>query len=221
MISKGGKSVTLSQKIVLAILKPCFKIFLSWEVKGRENVPLDGPLIVAANHIHLVDPILLQLSFPRWINFMAKQELFRYPFVRLVTRWAQAFSVRRQGTFKDKREAVKQAKEILSQGLALGMFPEGKRNHDGKLLAAKSGSAVIASRADVALLPVGIIGTEKLKGISWLWKRPGIVINIGQPFKLPSVDGRLTKSQMRLLTDSIMHEIAALLPAENRGVYGD
>lgn len=213
--------MTLSQKIVLAILKLCFKVSLSWEVKGRENVPLDGPLIVVANHIHLVGPILLQISFPRWINFMAKQELFRYPFVGVVTRWAQALSVHRQGTFKDKREAVKQAMEILSQGLALGMFPEGKRNHDGKLLAAKSGSAVIASRADVALLPVGISGTERLKGISWLWKRPGIVINIGQPFKLPSVDGRLTKSQMRLLTDSIMHEIAALLPAENRGVYGD
>ncbi len=212
--------MTLSQKIVLAILKPCCRVFLSWEVKGRENVPLDGPLIVVANHIHLVDGILLELSFPRWINFMAKQELFRYPFISVVTRWAQAISVHRKGTFKDKREAVEQAREILSQGLILGMFPEGKRNHDGRLLAAKSGSAVIASRADVALLPVGISGTERLKGISWLWRRPGIVINIGQPFKLPSVDGRLTKSQMRLLTDLIMHGIAVLLPAENRGVYG-
>jgi 1-acyl-sn-glycerol-3-phosphate acyltransferase len=220
MISKDGKPVTLSQKIVLAILKPCCRVFLSWEVKGRENVPLDGPLIVVANHIHLVDGILLELSFPRWINFMAKQELFRYPFISVVTRWAQAISVHRKGTFKDKREAVEQAREILSQGLILGMFPEGKRNHDGRLLAAKSGSAVIASRADVALLPVGISGTERLKGISWLWRRPGIVINIGQPFKLPSVDGRLTKSQMRLLTDLIMHGIAVLLPAENRGVYG-
>jgi len=213
--------MTLSQRVVLAILKPFSRIFLSWKVKGKGNVPLNSPLIVVANHVHLVDSILLALSFPRWINFMAKQELFRYPFLRSIIGWAQAFSVPRRGTIKDKREAVKQAKEILSKGLVLGMFPEGKRNRNGKLLPGKPGSAVIASQARVALLPIGIIGTEKLKGISWLWKRPSIIINIGQPFQFPPSDGRLTKSQTRLLTDLMMTKIAALLPPENRGAYGD
>jgi len=213
--------MTLSQRIVLAILKPLSRIFLSWKVNGRENVPLNGPLVVVANHVHLVDGILLALSLPRWINFMAKQELFRYPFLRSIIRWAQAFSVPRRGTIKDKRKAVKQAKEILNKGLVLGMFPEGKRNHDGKLLPGKPGSAVIASQSGTPLLPVGITGTEKLKGISWLWKRPSIIINIGQPFEFPSSDGRLTKSQMNLLTDLMMTKIAALLPPENRGWYGD
>ena len=213
--------MTLSQKIVLAILKPLSMIFLSWKVKGKGNVPLNGPLIVVANHVHLVDGILLALSLPRWINFMAKQELFHYPFLRIIIRWAQAFSMPRRGTIKDKRKAVKQAKEILSKGLVLGMFPEGKRNRNGKLLPGKSGSAVIASQTGVALLPIGIIGTEKLKGISWLWKRPGIVINIGQPFELPSSDGRLTKSQTKMSTELMMTKIAALLPPENRGAYGD
>lgn len=184
-------------------------------------MPLNSPLIIVANHVHLIDPILLMLSFPRWINFMAKRELFRYPFLRIIIRWSQAVSVHRQGTIKDKREAVKQAKDVLSKGLVLGMFPEGRRNRNGKLLPGKAGSAVIALQADVPMLPVGIIGTEKLKGISWLWKRPSIVINIGQPFKLPSVEGRLTRPQTKLLTDLIMNKIAALLPPENRGVYGN
>lgn len=176
---------------------------------------------MVANHVHLVDPILLISIFPRWINFMAKEELFRYPFLRIIIRWAQAVSVQRRGTIADKQETMNQAKNLLNKGLVLGMFPEGKRNHNGKLLPGKPGSAVIASRMGIPLLPVGIVGTEKLKGTSWLWKRPGIVVNIGQPFKLPPTNGRLTKSQTKSLTDLMMKKIAALLPRENRGVYGD
>jgi len=213
--------VTRSQRIVLAIIKFLLRISLSWKVDGKENVPSEGPFIMVANHVHLVDPILLISTFPRWINFMAKEELFRYPFLRIIIRWAQAFSIQRRGTIADKQETMNQAKNLLNKGLVLGMFPEGKRNHNGKLLPGKPGSAVIASRMGIPLLPVGIVGTEKLKGTSWLWKRPGIVVNIGQPFKLPPTNGRLTKSQTKSLTDLMMKKIAALLPRENRGVYGD
>lgn len=213
--------MTRSQRIVLAIIKFLLRISLSWKVDGKENVPSEGPFIMVANHVHLVDPILLISIFPRWINFMAKEELFRYPFLRIIIRWAQAFSIHRRGTIADKQETMNQAKNLLNKGLVLGMFPEGKRNHNGKLLPGKPGSAVIASRMGIPLLPVGIVGTEKLKGTSWLWKRPGIVVNIGQPFKLPPTNGRLAKSQTKSLTDLMMKKIAALLPRENRGVYGD
>ncbi len=211
--------MTLSQNVFLAVLIPFSKIFLSWEVKGRENMPLTGPLIIIANHVHFLDPLLLMFGFPRWINFMAKEELFRSPFLRPIIQWAQAFPVHRQGTTKDKQKTLKQAKDILDKGLVLGMFPEGKRNREGKLMIGKPGSAVMASRMGIPLLPVGIIGTDKFKGISWLWRRPRIVINIGQPFELPSVDGKLNKSQIKLLTDSMMGSIAALLPPEYQGAY--
>jgi 1-acyl-sn-glycerol-3-phosphate acyltransferase len=213
--------VSLSQRIILALLKPLFKLFISWEVRGVENVPLTGPLIVVANHVHLLDPPLLAFSFPRWINFMAKEELFHYPILRVIIRWSQAFSVRRQGTIKDKREILKQAEDILTKGLVLGMFPEGRRSREAKLLYGKPGAAVIASRLGIPLLPVGIIGTGKIKGISWPWKRPRVIINIGQPLLLPSVNRSLTRSQIKLLAQSMMSKIAILLPPENRGVYGD
>lgn len=211
--------MTLSQKIFLAMFRPLLNIFFSWKVKGKENIPLNGPLIVIANHVHLLDPLFLSFSFPRWINFMAKEELFRSPFLRPILRWAGSFSVRRQGKIREKQKVLKSAKDILDGGLILGMFPEGSRSHDGRLRKGKAGSAVIASRTNAPLLPVAIVGTDKIKGLSWLWKRPGIAINIGKPFKLPPTNDKLSKSQMQLLTTQLMREIATLLPTEYQGAY--
>lgn len=211
--------MSLSRKIILAIVRIFCRVLFSWKVKGKENIPLNGPFIVVANHVHLIDPILIELSFPRWINFMAKEELSRSHFLRPIILWAQAFSAHRQGTIKEKREVLGQAKDNLSRGLIIGMFPEGSRSRDGKLRMGKPGSAAIAARTNVPLVPIGITGTDKIKGVSWLWKRPGIVINIGEPFKVPQIEGKLNRSKMKSLTDLIMRRISILLPAENRGVY--
>jgi len=211
--------MTLSQKIFLAICRPLLNILFSWKAEGRENVPLTGPLILVANHVHVLDPIFLAFSLPRWITFVAKEELFRSPFLRFWLRWAGSVSIRREGTVREKQKILKSARDALERGLILGMFPEGGRSHDGKLRKGKPGSAVIASKANVPLLPVGIVGIDKISGISWLWKRPRIVVNIGKPFKLPPNSGRMSKSQMQSLTTQLMREIAALLPPEYQGDY--
>ena len=211
--------MTLSQKILLAICRLLLNIPFSWKVEGRENIPLTGPLILATNHVHLLDPFFLLFSSPRWINFMAKEELFRSPFLRPWLRWAGSIPIHRGGKIKDKQKMLKSARDALEKGLVLGMFPEGGRSHDGKLRKGKPGSAVIASKTNIPILPVGIVGTDKIKGISCLWKRPGIVVNIGKPFKLPPTSSKMSKSQMQLLTAQLMSEIAALLPPEYQGAY--
>jgi len=124
-------------------MKALLLLLSDWEVEGKENVPPSGPLIVVANHLNLPDPPLLTASIPRRIIFMAKEELFRSrggPFVR----WFGAFPVRRGEL---DREAIRQAMEILDAGLALGMFPEGRRSPNSGLIQAEPGTALIALRS--------------------------------------------------------------------------
>jgi 1-acyl-sn-glycerol-3-phosphate acyltransferase len=211
--------MTFSQKIILAVFRPLLNICFSWKAEGRENVPLTGPLILVANHVHVLDPIFLTFTLPRWITFVAKKELFRSLFLRLWLRWAGSLPIQRDGKVGEKQKILEGARKALGKGLILGMFPEGGRTHDGKLRKGKHGAAVIASKMDVPLLPVGVVGTDRIHGISWLWKRPRIVVKIGKPFKLPPSNNMMSKSQMQLLTTQLMREIAALLPPEYQGAY--
>jgi len=211
--------MTFSQKVFVTVLRPLFNLLFSWKVEGRENIPLTGPLILVANHVSLLDPFLLVFGFPRWITFVAKEELFRPLFLRFWLRWAGALSLQRNGKVREKQRILEGARKALDEGFILGMFPEGGRSLDGKLRKGRPGSAVIASRTGVPLLPVGIAGTDKIHGASWLWKRPHIVVNIGRSFTLPPTDHRISKSQMQSLTTQLMGEIAALLPPEYQGAY--
>jgi len=211
--------MSLSQRLLLAICRPLFNMLFSWKVEGRENIPSTGPLILITNHVHILDPFFLVFSFPRWINFVAKEELFRSPLLMPWLRWAGSLSIHRSGNIREKQRTLERARDALEKGLVLGMFPEGSRSHDGKLREGKPGPAAIASKTSVAVIPVGIVGTDKIKGISCLWKRPRIVVHIGKPFKLPPTDGKVSKSQRQLLTTRLMTEIAALLPTEYQGAY--
>jgi 1-acyl-sn-glycerol-3-phosphate acyltransferase len=211
--------MTFSQKFILTTGRPLLNLVFRWKTEGRENVPQTGSLILVANHVHVLDPILLVFGCPRWISFMAKEELFRSRFLGFWVRWAGAFPIRRGGQISEQQRILASAREVLQAGEVLGVFPEGRRNRDGKLRRSKPGPAVIASKTNTTILPVGISGTDKIRGISWLWKRPDIVINIGKPFRLPPANGRLSRSQMQSLSNQLMEEIAALLPQEYRGDY--
>ena len=186
-----------------------------WRVWGRENIPSQGPLLIVANHLNLSDPPLLGVSLSRKVIFMAKEQLFRSRFSSYFIRSFGAFPVHRGQL---DREALRQAKQVLAEGQALVMFPEGARSYNNQLRPAFSGSALIAWRNSVPILPVGITGTEKIKGMTWILRRPQITVNIGRPFYLPSVSSKLTKVELAQLTNSIMAQIAELLPLGYRGI---
>ena len=206
-------------RALVAFLRHTFNLLLNWHTTGKQNVPREGPLVVVCNHVHLVDPLLLISTFPRWITYMAKEELFHYPLIGAVLRWADVFPVARAGSIEQKRDVMRRSEELLNHGHVLALFPEGKRDHTGVLIKGKAGAGVLASRTGALLLPVAITGTEHLHGIGWLFTRPRIDVKIGTPVPLPQANGPISRATTARLAGQVMAQIAALLPPEKRGPY--
>lgn len=191
-------------------------LFIRWRVVGRENVPARGTVLIVANHVNLADPPILSVSVGLKTVFMAKEELFDHWFTRYFVGNFGAFPVHRS---RLDRKVFEQAAYWLGRQVSVVMFPEGTRSKNKQLQPAFPGSALIAARSCAPVLPVGIIGTEQVKGKFWWLRRPRITVNIGKPFYPRTGGGRLTKKERSLITHSIMEHIAELLPREYRGDY--
>ena len=157
-------------RILLFILLP---LLTRWKVRGRKNIPRHGPLLVVANHLNLTDPPVLANAIRRKAIFMAKEELFRSSLGGYFVKSFGSFPVKRGQL---DRTALQQAHEVLAKGMILIMFPEASRSQNTQLQSPFPGSILIARRSAVPILPIGITGTEKIKGISWIFRRPRITV---------------------------------------------
>jgi 1-acyl-sn-glycerol-3-phosphate acyltransferase len=211
----------LGARLALAVCRVFYNTFFRWTVTGRENVPQSGSLVVVANHVNAADPVLLLCAFPRWVTYMAKEELFRHPLLGPLMRSGGLFPIKRTGTVQEKRDTMRQAEELLTQGHVLGLFPEGKRDRTGVLLPGKPGAAILAVHSGAPLIAVAVSGTEQMTGLNWLCRRPKVTVTIGKPFRLSQTGSRISRSVAAGLTDEMMRQIAALLPKEHRGPYAD
>lgn len=200
------------------IIRLFFILLTRYRVKGQDNVPKQGPLMVVANHLSLADPPLLGISLGREAYFMAKQELFSFKPLAGFIAGLGCFPVSRR---RLDRRALSRAVRVLENDQVLAMFPEGSRSRNQRLKVAYPGAALIASRLGVPILPVGISGTERLRGMAWLLRRPEVRVDFGTPFHLPPADGRLTKQRLAEFTDIIMGRIARQLPPKYHGHYAE
>ncbi|MBX5437535.1 MAG: 1-acyl-sn-glycerol-3-phosphate acyltransferase [Alicyclobacillaceae bacterium] len=141
------------------IVTTYFRRLYRWKVVGDEHIPPEGPVIIASNHIHFLDPPLIGASTKRFVYFMAKVELFRWrPIALLLSRFG-AFPVRRGGNDKT---AVRLALSVPAHGGCLIIFPEGHRSRTGQLLPGMPGVAFIARKAQCPVVPAAVIGPYRI-----------------------------------------------------------
>jgi 1-acyl-sn-glycerol-3-phosphate acyltransferase len=189
-----------------------------------DEIPHDGPVIIASNHASNFDAVVLGAwltpRLGRRIHWLGKKELFDWPIVGWMARNGGVHPVDRDAA---DVEAFRLASRILDEGNILFVFPEGTRSADGALQAARDGVAVLALRSGARVVPIGIGGSNEVWPRGQRVPHPGgrITVRIGRPFSLadelpPGMDRRTAKG---LATGIIMRRIAELLPPGQRGVY--
>lgn len=197
------------------LLRAILVVLARWKTSGREHVPLEGPLLVVANHLNNADPPILAAGVGgRRIRLMGKIEIFKYPF-GIVPRLFGAFPVRR---FDADVAAMLNAERILRHGDVLGMFPEGTRSRTGHLGTLHGGTALIALHTGSTVLPCAITGTEQLRSPLAVLRKPKITVTVGEPIPVEVVR-RPTAEQVSDLTARITEAIERLLPPKYRATY--
>lgn len=164
-------------------------------VRGLENIPKSGPLIVAPNHVSHLDPPVTACAMNRQITFMAKAELFDHGLFGKLIASLGAFPVRRG---EGDTEAIRLTLKLLEEGRAVLMFPEGTRGEGKSMLPFNKGVGMIAKRAGASVLPVGISGTHLKwpKGKSKpKWGRVTVVF--GKPFRYEDVAVHASEGENR------------------------
>ncbi|WHH59464.1 lysophospholipid acyltransferase family protein [Petroclostridium sp. X23] len=187
--------------IVKWIIKTAAGVLYRMDIKGIKNIPTEGACIICFNHKSTFDPPIIGVFMPRQLVFMAKEELFKVPLLGSIINALGAFPVKRgMGDIT----AIKKSIAILNEGKVLAMYPEGTRNKNGEVGAAKPGVALIATKAKVPVIPVGVTGAYKLFS--------KITINIGHPLYYDEYfDHKLSMEQLQSISNNIMNHIRMLM----------
>lgn len=198
-------------------LRPVFHLFFRPIVTGREHLPARGGALLASNHLSMCDSLFLPVMTRRRVSFLAKSEYFSGtgPKGR-----AKAYFVRGTGLIPLDRTDAEAASAALTTGVRavrggrlLGIYPEGTRSPDGRLYRGKTGVARMAIEAGVPVVPIAMVGTDRVQPIGRVWPRLARVeMHIGPPLMPPGEDPDPVQrsAQVRDFTECIMAAIAAL-----------
>jgi 1-acyl-sn-glycerol-3-phosphate acyltransferase len=211
-------SHNLGQKLAMAALRPVFNVVVHLDVDGLDNIPATGPAILMINHVAFLDPVMLIACVPRRIVPLSKIENLKLPGVNLLIRLWGAINVKRGEV---DRAALRQAIEALKAGHLLLMAPEGTRSKSGELQEPHDGIAYVATRTGALVIPVGIVGTPDIAGNWKRFKRTRVRVTFGCPFYFETAGARVGREELSLMTREAMYQLAAMLPAHQRGSFAN
>lgn len=189
--------------------------FRPW-VKGLDNIPAEGPAILASNHLSFSDSIFIPVKVPRPVHFLAKNDYF---LKRGPVGWAQRNFFKITGQIPMDRSggqasqnSLEAGEQVLRDGELLGIYPEGTRSPDGRLYRGKLGVARIALETQVPVIPIALIGTDKVQPIGKKVpniRRVGMIA--GEPLTFGAYyDHPKDRFAQRAVTDEIMYQIMRL-----------
>ncbi|MGK7878351.1 MAG: lysophospholipid acyltransferase family protein [Xenococcaceae cyanobacterium] len=167
-----------------SVVSPMLHTYFRVRIYGAEKVPHKGPLVVVSNHASYFDPPIVSNCVRRPVAFMAKEELFKIPVLKQGIKLYGAYPVKRSAA---DRSAIRAAVNCLNEGWAAGIFLQGTRTPDARIIAPKLGAAMIAAKGKAPLLPLSLWGTQKIlrKGSTFPQPVP-VTVRIGDLIKAPS-----------------------------------
>ncbi|WP_122263570.1 lysophospholipid acyltransferase family protein [Ornithinimicrobium cerasi] len=195
------------------------------DVVGRDNVPATGPVILASNHLSFVDSVVIPLTSPRQVAFLAKAEYFTGTGVR---GWISREWFTGVGSIPVNRDDARAAQESLDLALAhlrgggaFGIYPEGTRSRDGRLYRGRTGVAWLALQARCPIVPVGLSGTDQIQPVgARLPRRARVRVEFGSPIQVEGrFDGMPQGRARREITDEVMAAILTMTGQEWAGEY--
>ena len=201
--------------VAWSLARLIFATYFRWHVHDRDRVPREGPVILAANHASFLDPPLVGSGLPRAINYLARENLFKYPVIGWLLRSWNAVPVDRDG---GGGAGLKAILDRLLAGGGIILFPEGTRSPDGTLRAARAGIGLTVIKSNAPVVPVRVFGTHQAWGRHMkLPRAQPVTVKYGSPLDFAALRAEAqTCAKPRLkqiyqeIADRIMAEIAKL-----------
>lgn len=221
----------MGYRIAHAVVNLVFRLVWRPRIHGREHIPATGPVIIASNHLSFIDSVVLPLVMPRRVRFLAKAEYFegtglRGWLSRTFFTVVDAVPVRRGG-HGDAMASLRLAMEVLAEGAAFGIYPEGTRSRDGRLYRGRTGVGWLALQSGAPVVPVALVGTDRVQPVGARAPRPHPVrVSFGEPIDPTPWIAEVAASggagrARREITDLVMERIAAMSPQELAHVYNE
>ncbi|MDO4664703.1 MAG: lysophospholipid acyltransferase family protein [Actinomycetaceae bacterium] len=212
-------------RLLKVLLGPVLKVVYKPWIEGAENIPTEGPAILASNHLAVVDSVFLPLMIDREVVFMGKSDYFTGTGLkgRLIAKFMRAVGtipVDRTGG-KKSEAALRTGLKRLETGELFGIYPEGTRSPDGRLYRGKTGIARMALESGAPVIPVAMIDTNVAQPIGQVIPKPmPIGIRVGKPLDFSRYRG-LEKDRfvLRAITDEVMYSLMSLSGQEYVDLY--